>query len=136
MVDENRRFQYLDFDRIRRLAANREAHPDELVQAEGPAVQDFFANFGESAAPGGESLGTAVERMLAWWHEVAPVSLRQTLVVVASGGMISGFATAMLGMRLSRCVSMNLPHGGMGVLDCFANGARIGCWNPDGLSAS
>ena len=40
---------------------------------------------------------------------------------------------AMLGMRLSRCVSLNLPHGGLGVLDVFQNGVRIGSWNPDAL---
>jgi hypothetical protein len=54
--------------------------------------------------------------------------------VVTSGGILTGFAAAMLGMRLSRCVSLNLPHGGMGILDLFANGARIQTWNPDVLA--
>jgi len=36
-------------------------------------------------------------------------------------------------MRLSRSVSLNLPHGGLGVLDCFGNGARIATWNPTAL---
>jgi hypothetical protein len=33
-------------------------------------------------------------------------------------------------MRLARCVSLNLPHGGLGVLDVYQNGVRVGCWNP------
>ena len=103
---------------------------ESLVQDEGPAVQEFFANFGDSAAPGGETLGAAVERMYGWWTEVLPSTRGQTLAVVTSGAMISGFSTALLGMRLSRSVSLNLPHGGVGVLDCFGNGARISTWNP------
>lgn len=103
---------------------------DEIVKDEGAAVREFFSNFGDSAAPGGESLGTAVERMYGWWTEVLPSTRGQTLAVVTSGAMISGFSTALLGMRLSRSVSLNLPHGGIGILDCFANGARIATWNP------
>lgn len=103
---------------------------DDLVQESGQQVQEFFANFGDSSAPGGESLGGAIERMFGWWQEVAPDALGKSLVVVTSGGMITGFAAAMLGMRLSRSVSLNLPPGGMGILDCFGNGARIACWNP------
>ena len=55
---------------------------------------------------------------------------------VAIGGglaLLTGFTAAMLGMRLSRCVSLNLPHGGLGVLDVFQNGVRIASWNPDAL---
>ncbi len=107
---------------------------DELVQEDGSTVQEFFSNFGESAAPEGESLGVAVERMFDWWKEAAPAALQETLVVVTSGAMISGFATAMLGMRLSRCASLNLPYAGIGVLDCFANGVRLASWNPTALA--
>ena len=107
---------------------------DEIVQEEGAAVQEFFSNFGDAAAPEGESLGVALERMLEWWQEVAPGSLKKTVAVVTSGSMLSAFATAMLGMRLSRSVSLSLPHGGVGVLDCFQNGVRITSWNPDALA--
>ena len=55
------------------------------------------------------------------------------MVIVSSGAMVTGFAAAMLGMRLSRAVCLNLPHGGFGVLDVFANGARIATWNPTAL---
>ena len=103
---------------------------DDLAKEEGETVRDFFTNFGETSAPQGESLGEALERMLGWWQEIAPDSLQKTLTIVTTGSMISGFATAMLGMRLSRCVSLNLPHGGLGILDCFGNGARITAWNP------
>lgn len=106
---------------------------DEIVLEEGEAVQEFFTNFGDASAPEGESLGTAVERMYGWWTEVLPATRGQTLMVVASGAMISGFATALLGMRLSRSVSLNLPYGGVGVLDCFGNGARVATWNPTAL---
>lgn len=106
---------------------------DDLVKDEAAAVQEFFTNFGEASAPGGESLGTAVERMYGWWTDVMPAIRGQTLAVVTSGAMITGFATALLGMRLSRSVSLNLPHGGLGVLDCFGNGARIATWNPTAL---
>jgi hypothetical protein len=36
-------------------------------------------------------------------------------------------------MRLSRCLSLNLPFGGVGVLDVFQNGVRIAGWNVDAL---
>lgn len=103
---------------------------EDLVKEEGELVQGFFTNIAEAVPPEGESLGQAVERMYSWWQEVAPKGLGQTLAVVTSGAMLSGFATAMLGMRLSRSVSLALPHGGVGVLDCFGNGARIATWNP------
>jgi broad specificity phosphatase PhoE len=102
---------------------------DELAREEGEPVRAFFSEFGEARAPGGESLGEATERVLAWWTEIAPGALGRSLVVVLPGTLISGFAAAMLGMRLSRCVSLNLPHGGLGVLDAFGNGVRIACWN-------
>jgi broad specificity phosphatase PhoE len=106
---------------------------DDLMQVEPDKVSAFFQDFGETPAPAGESLGQAVERMLSWWTEVSPQGAGRTFAVVASGGMLTGFAAAMLGMRLSRCVSLNLPHGGMGILELFANGARIATWNPDAL---
>lgn len=107
---------------------------EDLAQSQGELVRDFFANFGEAKAPGGESLGEAVERMFGWWQEAAPKGLGKCFVVLSSGSMLSGFAAAMLGMRLSRAVSLNLPHAGIGVLDCFGNGARITCWNPGALA--
>lgn len=107
---------------------------DELAQTDANRVRDFFAEFGEVSAPGGESLGAAVERFLAWWAEVQPRALGQAVVVVTSGAMVTGFAAAMLGMRLSRAVSLNLPHGGLGVLDVFSNGARVATWNPSALA--
>jgi hypothetical protein len=53
--------------------------------------------------------------------------------VVAAGSILSGFTAALLGMRLSRCISLHLPHGGVGVVDVFANGVRISAWNADAL---
>jgi broad specificity phosphatase PhoE len=106
----------------------------EIAQQEGDAVRDFFSEFGEAKAPGGESLGEAVERVLDWWTSVAPQGAGKSIAVVMPGALISGFTAAMLGMRLSRCISLNLPHGGLGVLDVFGNGVRIGCWNPGALS--
>jgi broad specificity phosphatase PhoE len=107
----------------------------ELVQEEGAAVRDFFAEFGDAGAPGGESLGSAVERALGWWTETAPRLLGRSIAVVLPGSVLSGFAAALLGMRLSRCVSLQLPHGGLGVLDAFANGVRIALWNAGALGA-
>lgn len=109
---------------------------EDIVKTDGEALREFFAEFGESTPPGGENLGEALERMLGWWQEVAPGALQKTLLVIASGSMISGFATALLGIRLSRSVSLNLPHGGLGILDCFANGARITSWNPTAILGS
>jgi len=106
---------------------------DDLVKEQPDKVGAFFQDFGETPAPGGESLGLAVERMLSWWTDVSPQSVGRTLAVVTTGGMLTGFAAAMLGMRLSRCVSLNLPHGGLGILELFANGARIATWNPEAL---
>lgn len=101
----------------------------EVMQTEGEAVATFFREFGDTKAPGGESLGEAVERVLQWWVMTAPHALGKSLAVVLPGSVLTGFAAAMLGMRLSRCVSLNLPHGGLGVLDAFQNGVRIALWN-------
>lgn len=107
---------------------------DEVLQQDGERLRAFFREFGDTAAPGGESLGSAVERVLAWWTDTAPGVVGKSLCVVLPGSMLSGFAAAMLGMRLSRCVSLNLPHGGVGVLDAYDNGVRIVSWNPGALS--
>ena len=104
---------------------------DDLAAENASAVRDFFANYGDATPPGGESLGEAVERVLNWWAELYSNSAGKTLLVVLPGALISGFTSAMLGMRLSRSMSFNLPHGQLGVIDIFANGARLHSWNPD-----
>jgi broad specificity phosphatase PhoE len=71
--------------------------------------------------------------VLAWWQELAPRALSQTVAVVLAGNLISGFTAAMLGMRLSRAVSLTLPHGALAVLDVFGNGARLSAWHPQAL---
>lgn len=106
---------------------------NEIMQQEGEALRTFFAEFGDAKAPEGESLGGAVERALEWWTAQAGDVAGKGLAVVLPGSLLAGFAAAMLGMRLSRCVSLQLPHGGMGVLDVFQNGVRIACWNPGGV---
>jgi alpha-ribazole phosphatase len=106
---------------------------DEIARSEPDRVRDFFQEFGEVTAPDGESLGQAVERFLEWWQERRQESLHKHLAVVVSGAMLTGFAAAMLGMRLSRAVALQVPHGGLGVLDVFDNGARIACWNAGAL---
>ena len=72
--------------------------------------------------------------MLQWWTKIMPDVLGKNLVLVLPGSLLSGFTAAMLGMRLSRCVSLNLPHGGVGILDVFHNGVRISCWNPGAVA--
>lgn len=106
---------------------------DQLARDDPDRMRDFFQDFGEVRAPDGESLGEAVERFLEWWQDVRGELLGRTAVVVTSGAMLTGFAAAMLGMRLSRAVSLNLPHAGLGVIDIFDNGVRIACWNPTAL---
>ena len=107
----------------------------ELMREEEAAVRTFLQEFGEATAPGGESLGDAVERLLGWWAEVAPGSAGRSLVLVLPGALLGGFAAAMLGMRLARGVSLGLPAGGIGVLDVFENGVRVAAWNVDALHA-
>ena len=46
----------------------------------------------------------------------------------------AGFTAAMLGMRLSRCLSLALPPAGVGVLDVYANGVRVSAWNAGALA--
>lgn len=106
----------------------------DVMRDEDAAVRTFFSEFGDAKAPAGESLGDSVERMLGWWTETMPGVLGKSLVVVLPGSLLTGFAAAMLGMRLPRCVSLQLPHGGLGVLDVFQNGSRITCWNPDAIA--
>lgn len=106
---------------------------NDVAAQEPEAMREFFAQFGEAVAPGGESLGAAIERVLQWWQETAPRALGQTVAVVLAGNLISGFTTAMLGMRLSRAVSLSLPHGALGVLDVFGNGVRLSAWHPEAL---
>jgi len=103
----------------------------EIMQEKDAAVRTFFSEFGDTAAPGGERLGETVERMLQWWSETMPNVAGKTVVVVGSGTILTGFAAAMLGMRLSRCLSLNLPFGGIGILDAFQNGVRVAAWNAD-----
>ena len=105
----------------------------EVMQQEDGAVRTFFSEFGDARAPGGESLGDAVERMLGWWTERMKGALGKSLAVVLPGTLLSGFTAAMLGMRLSRSVTLGLPMGGLGALDVFQNGSRVACWNPDAL---
>ena len=106
---------------------------EALAHGEPDKVRSFFSDFGEIQAPEGESLGQSIERFLEWWYEVRAESLRKHVAVVTTGSMIGGFAAAMLGMRLSRAVALQLPHGALGVLDMFENGARISCWNAGAL---
>jgi len=103
----------------------------EIMRDQDGAVRTFFSEFGDNAAPGGERLGEAVERMLQWWAETMPKVAGKTVVVVGSGTILTGFTAAMLGMRLSRCLSLNLPFGGIGMLDAFENGVRVSAWNAD-----
>lgn len=105
----------------------------EIMRTEDAAVRAFFSEFGEAKPPDGESLGEAVERMLLWWTDTAPAVLGKNVAVVLPGSLLTGFAAAMLGMRLSRCVSLQVPHGGLGLLDVFQNGVRIAAWNPGAL---
>ena len=105
----------------------------DVMRDEDGAVRTFFSEFGDAKAPGGESLGEAVERMLLWWTETMPTVLGKSLVVVLPGTLLSGFAAAMLGMRLTRSVTLSLPMGGMGALDVFQNGSRVATWNVDAL---
>ena len=93
----------------------------------------YFDDRADARAPGGESLGDAVERMLGWWTERMKGALGKSLAVVLPGTLLSGFTAAMLGMRLSRSVTLGLPMGGLGALDVFQNGSRVACWNPDAL---
>lgn len=107
----------------------------EEVLAEDPVeVKQFFEHFGETVPPEGESLVQAVDRILGWWKEVADSAAGKTFAVVTAGSVIAGFAGAMLGMRLSRCMSLSLPHGGVGVIDVFANGVRLSAWSVDSLA--
>jgi broad specificity phosphatase PhoE len=108
------------------------AWSDVMRDEDGP-VRTFFSEFGEGKAPGGESLGDGVERILSWWTETMPKVLGKSVLVVLPGSLLSGFAAAMLGMRLSRCLSMNLPFGGLGLFDVFQNGVRVAGWNVDAL---
>jgi broad specificity phosphatase PhoE len=71
---------------------------------------------------------------MGWWNEAGKNFAGKTIAIVGPGSVLSGFTAAMLGMRLSRCISLHLPHGGVGVLDVFANGVRLSAWNIDALS--
>lgn len=106
---------------------------NDVMREEDGAVRTFFSEFGDAKAPGGESLGDAVERMLLWWQEHMRGSSGKSLVAVLPGTLLAGFAAAMLGMRLSRSVTLSLPMGGIGALDVFQNGSRVAVWNLDAL---
>ncbi len=107
---------------------------EDLLSEDPDRVKEFFANFAEVVPPEGESLGQAVERVMGWWNDAGKNFAGKTIAIVGPGSVLSGFTAAMLGMRLSRCISLHLPHGGVGVLDVFANGVRLAAWNIDALS--
>jgi len=101
----------------------------DVMRDEEAAVRTFFSEFGEARPPGGESLGDAVERALGWWADMRPQLRGKAAALVLPGSLIGGLVVAMLGLRLSRGVAFQLPHGGVGALDVFENGARVSCWN-------
>jgi broad specificity phosphatase PhoE len=101
----------------------------ELAEQDGARVRDFFQEFGEATPPGGESLGAAVERVVAWWGEARSNAAATSIALVLPGTLLTGFVAAMLGMRLSRCFSLRLPAGGLGVLDVYDNGVHLASWN-------
>ncbi|GAB4137637.1 MAG: histidine phosphatase family protein [Planctomycetota bacterium] len=102
---------------------------EEILRRDGERLRAFFANFADAVPPGGESLGASVERVLSWWSATSEGAAGKSLAVVMPGSTLAGFAAAMLGMRLSRCISLQIPHGSCGVLDVFENGVRIAAWN-------
>ncbi len=106
---------------------------EDIAREDPERAREFFADFGECSAPGGESLGEVVERMLSFWGGVSAALPGRSVVIVAPGALLAGYAAAMLGMRLSRAPSLNLPHGGIGIIDVFANGARLTAWNATAL---
>lgn len=106
----------------------------EVMQEEESAVRAFFGEFGEARAPGGESLGDAMERALQWWSEHRAKLLGAQVLLVLPGALVSGFCVAMLGLRMSRAVGFQLGHGGIGALDLFDNGGRLACWNVTALN--
>lgn len=132
-----RQFEALPEPRLRDQAMGRwqgRAWVEVMREEEG-AVRTFFSDFGESRPPGGESLGDAVERALGWWAELRPRALGKSVAAVLPGSLIGGLVVAMLGLRLSRGVAFQLPHGGIGALDVFDNGARVGCWHLGALAS-
>jgi broad specificity phosphatase PhoE len=102
-------------------------------QTDPAGVRAFFEQFGERNAPGGETLGAAVERVLEFWNEVSPPLVGKTVAMVLAGNLISGLTVALLGMRLSRAPSLHLPHGASAILDVYENGVRIATWHPEAV---
>jgi broad specificity phosphatase PhoE len=107
---------------------------EELAKSDADAVRSFFAEFGDVRAPGGESLGESVERVLQWWMQHAPSFVGKSVAIVMPGSVLSGFVAALLGFRLSRSASVSLPHGGLGIVDAYDNAVRLQCWNPGAVS--
>ncbi len=136
-VAEARQLEAVADERLRDQNLGRWQGRDwnDVMREEDGAVRTFFAEFGDAKAPGGESLGEAVERMLLWWQDRMSAALGKSLAIVLPGSLLAGFAAAMLGMRLSRSVTLGLPMGGIGALDVFMNGSRLATWNLDALRA-
>jgi broad specificity phosphatase PhoE len=107
---------------------------EELAKSDADAVRSFFTEFGDVRAPGGESLGESVERVLQWWMQHAPSFVGKSVAIVMPGSVLSGFVAALLGFRLSRSASVSLPHGGLGIVDAYDNAVRLQCWNPGAVS--
>ena len=45
------------------------------------------------------------------------------------------FTAPLLGMRLSRCFSLRMPPGALGVLDVYENGVQLAAWNATALQS-
>ena len=67
--------------------------------------------------------------------ESAPRLAGKSLALVLAEGPLTGFAAALLGMRLSRCFSLRLPPGGLGILDVYENGVHLAAWNATALQS-
>ncbi len=107
----------------------------EEIRAEDPeALRSFFLSFGTAAAPGGESLSEALDRIREWWEDLREEVFEKTVAVVAGGHLLQGFAAFLLGLGLNRAPALAMPPGAIGILDVYQDGAVCRTWHPLCLS--
>ncbi len=103
--------------------------PEIRVLDEGRLLE-FFADYGTSAPPGGESLCDAVDRWIDWWEEERESARKRRLLLVGSGRVLQGFAARLLGLSIRRAPALTLPDGAFGILDAYRDGAVLRSWHP------
>ena len=82
---------------------------DEISAEHGSAINDYWDDYWNAAAPGGESMAALSTRVLAWWRERAPELFGQRVYVVTHAGVIRSLLCDWLGVEPGQALRFAPP---------------------------